>query len=518
MSETKPLIAEQPRKSMEEIVGSNTMEAQDPDQLELHAEGEGQEAATDSKTILRPDIERELEQHQPQTLSLMQTVMGMIAQQGIVVFATLLAIYEMVFKPKANNAMAAGGWGFKIVGKEEDGKIKFEDNMLVSSATFETASIPLMAALLAIVVGFALAAKNGQVGMIFTKEHAKICLLFQPAAVGFALSQFLGFFSLEFLTPDSLKVFDQSRLLVTAVVMSLLLRKRFSRGTWTALGVITIAAIMYGMVKTLEAGKGGGGDPNIMVGALLVLVNATITALAGVWAEKFMKQYKHVPFYIQKIYLEVGNVVIQSLCFFVFNIMKSGGKKPNNANNFGYNPLHGWFSNPYVILLFINFFTKSYLQGILVKRMSSLVKQLTAVVATALCYFFAIIHTAQCDVKGFSKPILENCYNNQNAAGKQLFRDAFKDIKSTAARNQMLEQCRATAGTVVPTLEEMTSHTNQFFCFKADVSPYMVLADVLVLAAVLSYIFANRDKARKQMYRKERDDLAAQLGKTAEKV
>jgi drug/metabolite transporter (DMT)-like permease len=428
----------------------------------------------------------------------------------------MLTIYEMVFKPKASNAMGATAWGFQLqkdehgtplLDKNGDQFYMFKENFMRGPAVYEAASIPLLSALVSIAIGFALAAKNGQLGMIFTKEHAKMCLLFQPAAVGFGISQFMGFFNLDFLTPDTLKVFDQSRLLVTALVMLLLLGKRYSRATWISLVVITLAAVMYGQVKSLDAGSGGAADKNVPVGALLVLLNAFVTALAGVWAEKFMKAYKSVPFYIQKIYLELGNVVTQLIM--IFAILPAIKPGITNVKNLGFNIFHGWGSNPYVIILFFVFFVKSYLQGILVKRMSSLVKQLSQVVATALVYFFAIMHTVNCDVK-FQKDVLGKAafdnWNGKTGTSPQWVSGA---MDSYGARDNWLN---ASGKGVTPA--SIKSHANQFFCFQSPVKGVMVLADVLVLITVVAYIFANRDKARKTMYRKERDDLLATAVKT----
>lgn len=576
-----PRPAQSERETVEKILEGEIMEAQDPDQLELPEKDEV-DPLLEQKTILRPEIEEALEQDQPATLSWLQSLQGFVVQYGIVLIAVFLNIYELVLKPKAGEAMNAQTLGYtwkqkmwEKTGATEDDLAQFEKtgawpvykdgipegswvlktNNVASSWSFDFSEIMFWNAVLSIVLGLILAAYNRKLGFLFSKESAKMCLIFQPAAVGFALSQFLGFFNLRFLAADVMKVLDQSRLLVTAIVMMFLLRKSYSRATWNSLIVITLAAVIYGNVNTLTLG-GGGGSPNFPVGLVFVLLNATVTALAGVWAEKYMKAYKSTPFYIQKLYLEVGNMIVQLIFLYVANPIVNS-EKENIMPKLGYNLASGLFSNPYMMPLLWVFFIKNYMQGILVKRMSSLVKQLSAVVATALCYFFLIVHNNGCNPMAITKgePLLADqhfvSFSNKVESNAKLI-DAEINFgmaeDANARRNKWLEELvnvkdpkdknsneadrklaatnaydkdrevwdqkpsKATMTLLPEDLnsqidghDDVVSGTIKFFCLEKSVDTYMVLADLLVLFAVVSYIFSNRDKTRKTMYRKERD-------------
>lgn len=550
------------------------MEAQDPDQLELPEKDEV-DPLLEQKTILRPEIEDALEQDQPATLSWLQSLQGFVVQYGIVLIAVFLNIYELVLKPKAAEAMNSQSYGYTwkqqmwkptagatqeqrdqfakkgawpmYNGETPLGSWELKTGNVVSSWSFDNSEIMFWNAVLSIVLGLVLAAYNRKLGFLFSKESAKMCLIFQPAAIGFALSQFLGFFNLRFLAADVMKVLDQSRLLVTAVVMMFLLRKSYSRATWNSLIVITLAAVIYGNVNTLTAGSAGSGSPNLPVGMIFVLVNATVTALAGVWAEKYMKAYKSTPFYIQKLYLEVGNMFVQLIFLYVANPLMNS-EKANIMTKLGFNPASGLFSNPYMMPLLWVFFIKNYMQGILVKRMSSLVKQLSAVVATALCYFFLIIHNTGCTPVAITKYTPSEPWKNVEVPNKHF--DSFsktydskfdgtdlkldKDIN--VRRNQWLVKLEdidseglpvtentedkdekvpvAVSGykgadakewehkpskatmtldsTILKDIDEhsaVVSGTNKFFCLQKSLNMYIVLADLLVLFAVVSYIF-----------------------------
>lgn len=572
-----PRPAQSERETVEKILEGEIMEAQDPDQLELPEKDEV-DPLLEQKTILRPEIEDALEQDQPATLSWLQSLQGFVVQYGIVLIAVFLNIYELVLKPKAAEAMNSQSYGYtwkqqmwKPTAKatpeeraqfdkegawpmyheqEPLGSWELKTGNVVSNWTFDNSEIMFWNAVLSIVLGLVLAAYNRKLGFLFSKESAKMCLIFQPAAIGFALSQFLGFFNLKFLAADVMKVLDQSRLLVTAVVMMFLLRKSYSRATWNSLIVITLAAVIYGNVNTLvAAGSAGSGSPNLPVGMIFVLVNATVTALAGVWAEKYMKAYKSTPFYIQKLYLEVGNMFVQLIFLYVANPLVNSDKA-NIMTKLGFNPASGLFSNPYMMPLLWVFFVKNYMQGILVKRMSSLVKQLSAVVATALCYFFLIIHNTGCTPVNIAKytpsePWKNDVSNAHFDSFSKKYDSKFDDTdlglddNIDARRNQWLVQLQNIQDEKVPVavngyqegvetawghkpskatmtldstiLKDVDKHSNvvsgtiKFFCLEKSLNMYIVLADLLVLFAVVSYIFSNRDKTRKTMYRKERD-------------
>lgn len=595
-SETTSLLPGE-KQELEQVLDGNTMEAEDPDTIELPEDDVEKEeiemedvAAGEQKTLLRPDIEAKLDEDHPETSSWLKSLGGFMLQYGIILFAVLLACYEAVLKGKAATVadMDMYGFAFKQAKKsvvtgiedekvvlgyaspeiEKDGEAQnmwqFDMKARAGEFTYEFSTITLWTSVLSIIVGLVLAAKNRELKFVFSMESLKMCMIFQPAAIGFAISQFMGFFNLTFLDPDVLKVLDQSRLIVTALVMVVMLGKRYSRATWNSLIVITLASIMYGITKmslrdvsSLEklkdkivkgdfkgnlnikdldvkaSGDDAADSGKFVIGFLLVIVNATVMAFAGVWAEKKMKAYKSTPFYIQKMYLEIGGM-LSSLAF-LYGItppMKKalkGRDDPATVNVLGYNPFAGW-SNPYVIVLFIVFFSKNYLQGILVKRMSSLVKQLSQVVATALVYFASNLHTEGCNSKPFEKAIKApfqqfmdsadfkaNQYNGNWDVVKALKgADVGKGVSEIAAVYHQkvfgdnLDGEIAGADKKTYSKDGMSSFGAQFFCARGSINTYMVLVDLLVLISVVSYIFANRDKTRKQMYKKERDDANKQ--------
>jgi drug/metabolite transporter (DMT)-like permease len=386
--------------------------------------GKEQENTSGQKTLLKPEVERHLSETHPETISFLTSMKGFLIQYGIVGFTTFLAIYDTVLKSKAGAINGLYKKAAKDAAKAAGTKATPElvwtmaESAGHSDKFYDSSMISLWNAVLSIVIGLVLCAKNGTFNQLFAKDKLKMALIFLPAALGFGISQVLGFLVLTFIDADVTKVLDQLRLPVTALSMMVLMGRKYSKTTWCALVAVTIGAVVYSQVKKLdnydnEIAKlnekirkaqaadarapdtedktaGDTDTTNFIIGLILALTNVLIMVLSGVYAEKYMKKYKATPFYIQKIFLELPNIFLQLLFSYVVNPLK--GDHATGSMNGSYNPFYGWIANPYVILLFLCFFTKSYLQGILVKRMSSLVKQISQVVAVCSLYFFTKIH------------------------------------------------------------------------------------------------------------------------------
>jgi hypothetical protein len=274
---------------------------------------------------------------------------------------------------------------------------------------------------MSIVLGVVLAAVNGELKQIFCKDFLVMQCWFILPAVLFSVGQALSYAtqSGEFFDADVGKVLDQTRLLCMAFVSFAFFGKMPSRATWNALCVITLASAVYTMTKKnvteiekLKSGKAAaaGGGQNYFAGTMMCLVNCVIMCVASVAAEKFLKQFKKVPFYIQKICIETPQIfwlpiwemfLSPGLNWCIYNACGSGDRweekraaQLEKMGDKGFLELYilpnftGFtFSNVWLIVLIISFCSKSYLNGILVKQMSSVVKQICQVTGTSVLYF-----------------------------------------------------------------------------------------------------------------------------------
>lgn len=129
------------------------------------------------------------------------------------------------------------------------------------------------------------------------------------------------------------------------------------------------------------------------VGVLLTCLYVFIMCGASVQSESVLKDEGSLPFYIQKVYLEVP-----VLCFALFNMKvispwleSKGIGRTSPVEAFFVDPFGGWDSH-LVMLTFFFFSTKSWFSGLCVKVLSTLTKQVCAVLAVGLTYFFMLLH------------------------------------------------------------------------------------------------------------------------------
>merc|ERR1719146_361004 len=333
------------------------------------------------ETVLDPCLEKDIKEKDPKLYRIMTSAKGMLAQQGLCVIMVLLNAYEVLAK----------GLG--------PGYYKGTD-----IPPFQFSSIQMINVVMSIVLGFLLAAYNGQMKTIFCMDFVKMQCQFIIPAVLFSIGQSLSYLAQSnvFFPPDVAKVLDQMRLLMTAIVSLAMFGKMPSRATWNSLILITFAAAVYTMtarlnaeIASLKAGKVTDSSEsdgyNYPAGVIVVFINCVVMCVASVAAEKFLKAYKKVPFYVQKICLESPNIIWVNLIWnpylspaLNYCIWAAVGEldRYNKMEAAKANKPKGSFFDGFVVgnlwlwVLMFTFCAKSYLNGIIVKQMSSVVKQI----------------------------------------------------------------------------------------------------------------------------------------------
>jgi len=400
------------------------MDQDDPTEIVSCHAGGGSYMGRDNTSIFKERIEEHIETTDPQMHGWLSSVSGLAAQAVIIVVFISISVYEAVFKKKA-----------------------------LKAATFDFTSIVIFQGVFSVIVSLLTAVSTGRFWELFNSDTPRKLALYFPVGCTFSATAYLQFVILEFLAVDVFKILEQGRLLVTAIISLLIFKRNQSLSGWSALVVITFAAVCYGQMSQLEKAVTAGGSTsqaskNFVLGFMLTIVFILLQCGASVYCELILKKDKHLPFFIQKFYLEVPGTLFGLLLAWKLDklLVDEGLKKEGKVKFFVDGPFAGW-DNHWVILCFVFFVMKSWGSGFLVKQMSSLVKQLCSVTSVGVLYFFGLVHLT-------------------------------------------------------------CSHVDTFFCpaaFFSKLSLPMVMADFCVLFSVTSYTLAQRDKRRKVMYREKAD-------------
>merc|ERR1712232_360894 len=134
-----------------------------------------------------------------------------------------------------------------------------------------------------------------------------------PVGCMFSMTSYLQFVIFSFISADVFKVLEQSRLLVTALLSFMFLGRPYSIASWCTLVMVTLASISYGEISQLESAVDSGhsktmASSNFFVGSMLTALFVVIQCGASVYAELWLKQDRHIPYFIQKFYLETSGL------------------------------------------------------------------------------------------------------------------------------------------------------------------------------------------------------------------
>merc|ERR1719199_1841261 len=135
------------------------------------------------------------------------------------------------------------------------------------------------------------------------------------------------------------------------------------------------------------------------------------------------------------------------------------------------------------MLMFFSFWTKCYVQGMCMKRLDSIIKQITMLIATVCMFPFSTLHNCE-----FSYSVKD--YDTQDPKPEDYPHAKYQ-------KEQWSKMSRA----------------NGFFCISDFKENTIVvwIALGLVFSASVAYLFAIRDKQRKTMYKKKAEEAADKL-------
>lgn len=210
-----------------------------------------------------------------------------------------------------------------------------------------------------------------------------------PIAGAFCAAQVFALQALRAFDAGSLKVMAQVNLPTTALLSWLVLGRHYSGRQWLAIALLLNVTMAFLQVRMLffsppqrwvEIESGYGRAPDKGLGMLYFLGGVTLSCSASIFAERFLKDRRDVPFYIQKTNLMFGELL--SACFMAHLHTDADG------NVCSWEQIHDWRQLPVILIWFIH----GWIAGLLVKRCSALVKNVSHILSALVTYFLPLIY------------------------------------------------------------------------------------------------------------------------------
>jgi len=384
-------------------------------------------AKLEQDTLLDPDLKKKLESEKPETVSWLRSHMGFLLQ----VFAFCLFV------------------GIDV------GKAVFTSKALKGTRTVSQ-SIAVVQSLLAVVIGsLTTLCFDGPAGLR-RAVSAQQLLKFAPQSVIFAIAQCVGFLSYRELPAGTIKILGQARLMQTAALSTLVLKRKYVSLQWIMLVSIVLAAVNFIMGKNMAGAffseqrdneahlaclastahllnsslttpidlsqpqwsclthaftpAGGTGD-NVALGLAYAGMYLFLSDVGSIISEKMLKDEVQTGFYTQKVTMEVIGCPVAFLMSIVVPLIMRAVDEPDvslewwtghcyNKARVPCNPdfdgsqcqCNSFFMNwnLWFVWVAVAFsFGQSWMSGVIVKLMSSVVKLVGKCVSLAMVYFVA---------------------------------------------------------------------------------------------------------------------------------
>jgi len=210
-----------------------------------------------------------------------------------------------------------------------------------------------------------------------------------PIAGAFSAAQMCALRALHTFDPGSLKIIAQVNLPATALLSWLVLGRQYSLRKWLAIVLVLVSTMAFLQVRIIffePAQRGaniGGGEvddgsrrsPEKILSMALFLIGIALSCLASIFAEMYLKDRYHIPFYIQKTNLMFGELLVA-----VSMVYYSSRGGPEACS---WEQIHEWGQIPVVFVWLIH----GWIGGLLVKRCSALVKNVSHILSALVTYF-----------------------------------------------------------------------------------------------------------------------------------
>ncbi|CAE7896157.1 unnamed protein product [Symbiodinium necroappetens] len=250
----------------------------------------------------------------------------------------------------------------------------------------------------ALSIGLGLALALGRDGLPGFRNCLAMRRGFQvlPIAAAFGFAQLCAMKALRFYDAGSLKVIAQVNLPLTALLSWLLLDRRYSAQKWLAVGLMLVTNVAFLQVRMLvlqpQSCREELCDDSLfriapkVLGMFYFLLGIAVSCSASIFAEKFLKKWPEEPFYILKTNLMIGELILAVLG--VINNFSKEDSADEDNDSCSWDQFHDWRRQLPVVLVWL---LHGWIAGLLVKRCSALVKNVSHILSTLATYGYALL-------------------------------------------------------------------------------------------------------------------------------
>ncbi|XP_064977632.1 CMP-sialic acid transporter 4 isoform X2 [Musa acuminata AAA Group] len=135
----------------------------------------------------------------------------------------------------------------------------------------------------------------------FVQAARNNVLLAVPALL-YAINNYLKFIMQLYFNPATVKMLSNLKVLVIAVLLKIIMRRRFSIIQWEALALLLIG-ISVNQLRSLPEGSTALGLPVTMIAYVYTLVFVTVPSMASVYNEYALKSQFETSIYLQNLFL-----------------------------------------------------------------------------------------------------------------------------------------------------------------------------------------------------------------------
>mmetsp|Transcript_23961 Transcript_23961/g.80931 ORF Transcript_23961/g.80931 Transcript_23961/m.80931 type:complete len:347 (-) Transcript_23961:194-1234(-) len=191
----------------------------------------------------------------------------------------------------------------------------------------------------------------------------------------YALGDYLEMASMGSLGGAAYQVLLQSKLLITALMMWAIKGSKQTALQWNILLLVMVSLCVYMIGPEDGSGGGAGGIP--IMGVFNVLLKVTVSCFCAVLSDKYMKDYKNEPIYMQ---------LVQFKCaWFATILMLSFVDGKTWQNGF----FAGW--NPTVVGVLVSFTVKGWSTMYLLAILDSVLKNIGEATSVLVIYFMQVL-------------------------------------------------------------------------------------------------------------------------------
>lgn len=250
----------------------------------------------------------------------------------------------------------------------------------------------------ALSIGLGLALALGRDGLPGFRNCLAMRRGFQvlPIAAAFGFAQLCAMKALRFYDAGSLKVIAQVNLPLTALLSWLLLDRRYSAQKWLAVGLMLVTNVAFLQVRMLvlqpQSCREELCDDSLfriapkVLGMFYFLLGIAVSCSASIFAEKFLKKWPEEPFYILKTNLMIGELILAVLG--VINNFSKEDSADEDNDSCSWDQFHDWRRQLPVVLVWL---LHGWIAGLLVRRCSALVKNVSHILSTLATYGYALL-------------------------------------------------------------------------------------------------------------------------------